>query len=1239
MFEAIDWFFDHVEEGVILEDDCFPDPSFFRFCGELLQRYRSDRRIFGISGSSCISDVEIAASYWFLETPLISGLATWRRSWQMVDVRATEWPKLRQSRQVQNLLQRTTEVPSWLGHLDDLHSEKGGIWSSAVIYAMLTHNELCISPACNLVGKGGGGVSGVYRGYEGHELSRLSVLPMTFPLVHPAWIEGSVGSKGYAAHAGDPISRANPRGGFAGATGNPSIHYPSLKDLVGDAVRQLAAESAHQDGNLPNPENEAVSGNVALGGCVAFVPLQDRDSAEYAPSMGDFIEQLIITSIPTPVSVPPTVGAAESLRSNGLTGGPAPNITGNLANLLLLDGDEFIQGAYLTILGRQPDSIGITYYRERLKGGASRLQVLGQLANSGEGKSAAGWRERLRWPYFFLKRRQVFLFGWVVEVVCAVRQYHLREILDRDGDRFISEAFRAVLGREPDSVGKEHYSTRLSAGQGKLSILVDIKRSSEGKSAGNRVAGLSLVVALKRLGELPVIKQMIDVVSLPKVVAENLKIARGLAHDVRQLSLHHESSLAGIMDVLQSGRTEVLQLVAENRNQSREANAQLMVEFAALTAEVRDGDRRLKSALDTLEENLRTTIRSAVIPLQADLAAVSAEVGEYDQHLKSGLGVLEGNVGARIQSATASLQTELVAVSAEVSEYDRHMKSVLGVLEKSVGEKVQSAAASLQAGLAAVSAEVSDDVRYFKSALNVLEEDVGVNIRSTAAQLDLSITKALNDVREEMLIHISDQAAANAQLIGRIEGHASHLASLVSAENARVVDSVSSEAGALRKAIKLSQDWLSDGLRDSEGKLTRILSDYQGELMRHNRDASADLGRVIIRESSHLAAAFPKAIQETQGTILSKLSDGLAAQELLRSKFAMLTSQLDRFKHDMAARMQDAKTHLARTVEEAHLALNEAFPQSIESANRAILTKLVDGHALQQQLHTELSRFAPQMDRIEVYSLAGARRHAVPCGAGPVMVRTAVGYVLCGADDHALIASLIESGELESGTRQLIERLLSPGDVFIDVGANVGMHSLAAARTMGGDGRVIAFEPYTPTAQLLERTTWMNGFAEMIEIHNVAVSNEQTERTLYLGMTSGHHSLYPLDPSFSASESSIQVQVTTLDHAMAQLPAANLIKIDVEGEETAVIAGAKALLARSDDVGVIVEFGLSHLKRVGLTVRAWLENFDVLGFEYRAIHAETGELYNISVADLEITSTVNLFFARPLSKMWNRAGS
>ncbi|MFJ1394644.1 DUF4214 domain-containing protein, partial [Acinetobacter baumannii] len=81
-------------------------------------------------------------------------------------------------------------------------------------------------------------------------------------------------------------------------------------------------------------------------------------------------------------------------------------------------------------MGRQPDSIGITYYRERLKGGASRLQVLGQLANSGEGKSAAGWRERLRWPYFFLKRRQVFLFGWVVEVVCAVRQYHLREILD-----------------------------------------------------------------------------------------------------------------------------------------------------------------------------------------------------------------------------------------------------------------------------------------------------------------------------------------------------------------------------------------------------------------------------------------------------------------------------------------------------------------------------------------------------------------------------------------------------------------------------------------------------------------------------------------------------------------------------------------------------------------------------------------------------------------------------------------
>ena len=49
---AIDWFFEHVEEGIILEDDCLPHPTFFRFCEELLNKYRDDERIGQISGDN-----------------------------------------------------------------------------------------------------------------------------------------------------------------------------------------------------------------------------------------------------------------------------------------------------------------------------------------------------------------------------------------------------------------------------------------------------------------------------------------------------------------------------------------------------------------------------------------------------------------------------------------------------------------------------------------------------------------------------------------------------------------------------------------------------------------------------------------------------------------------------------------------------------------------------------------------------------------------------------------------------------------------------------------------------------------------------------------------------------------------------------------------------------------------------------------------------------------------------------
>lgn len=93
--EAITWFFEHEEAGIILEDDCFPDPSFFPFCTELLDRYRDAPRIAAITGC-CFQPEGFTsdASYFFSRYPFIWGWATWSRAWKYYKQDLSEYPKL-----------------------------------------------------------------------------------------------------------------------------------------------------------------------------------------------------------------------------------------------------------------------------------------------------------------------------------------------------------------------------------------------------------------------------------------------------------------------------------------------------------------------------------------------------------------------------------------------------------------------------------------------------------------------------------------------------------------------------------------------------------------------------------------------------------------------------------------------------------------------------------------------------------------------------------------------------------------------------------------------------------------------------------------------------------------------------------------------------------------------------------------------------------------------------------------
>lgn len=149
---AIDWFFSNVEEGIILEDDCVPDQSFFPFCQELLNKYRNDERIMMISGMNYLfNKLEIKESYYFSRYYPIWGWATWKRAWSHYDLTMSNWPEYNS----QNFLTHVYCHAKIARFLQDMFQKaylnKVDTWDIQWVFACVINNGCAICPKYNLV--------------------------------------------------------------------------------------------------------------------------------------------------------------------------------------------------------------------------------------------------------------------------------------------------------------------------------------------------------------------------------------------------------------------------------------------------------------------------------------------------------------------------------------------------------------------------------------------------------------------------------------------------------------------------------------------------------------------------------------------------------------------------------------------------------------------------------------------------------------------------------------------------------------------------------------------------------------------------------------------------------------------------------------------------------------------------------------------------------------------------------
>lgn len=223
----------------------------------------------------------------------------------------------------------------------------------------------------------------------------------------------------------------------------------------------------------------------------------------------------------------------------------------------------------------------------------------------------------------------------------------------------------------------------------------------------------------------------------------------------------------------------------------------------------------------------------------------------------------------------------------------------------------------------------------------------------------------------------------------------------------------------------------------------------------------------------------------------------------------------------------------------------------------------------------------------------------------------------------SLSASLWVSKEDRIADELFLSDYLKRGSIFVDIGANIGTHSLKAAFVVGPSGKIISFEPHPKTFYYLNKNIHLNAF-DNIETHNCA-----------LGDKSGH--LYfsnniADDQNCIVSSAGIKVEVKKLEAAVSPRKI-DLIKIDVEGYELFVLRGGMRLLEHTDCI--MFEFSETSFNKYGYGTKDILKFFQENGFTvFKLTH---GKLYKLA-EEYDYKKTENMLAVKDIEGFLQRTG-
>jgi hypothetical protein len=172
VYTAIDWAFSLSEELIIIEDDCLPNASFFRFCEEMLAFYRDDERVMHVSGDNFVGpELSGSNSYYFSKYTHAWGWATWKRAWRHFDWKMSRWPELKQGGLIESWCSDPYEQRYWTEIFDRMCGGAPDVWDYMWMFACWSQWGLSVLPSVNLVRNDGWGPDATHTHH-----------PMSYPL-------------------------------------------------------------------------------------------------------------------------------------------------------------------------------------------------------------------------------------------------------------------------------------------------------------------------------------------------------------------------------------------------------------------------------------------------------------------------------------------------------------------------------------------------------------------------------------------------------------------------------------------------------------------------------------------------------------------------------------------------------------------------------------------------------------------------------------------------------------------------------------------------------------------------------------------------------------------------------------------------------------------------------------------------------------------------------------------------